>query len=61
MGKMLKPPPPDLSDADRMAERSDEELVEVITEGTGSMPAYDGRLSEGEIENVVAFIRTLAE
>jgi mono/diheme cytochrome c family protein len=61
MGKMLKPPPPNLSDGNRMAERTDEDLTKVITEGKDKMPSYDGKLSAEEIQNVVALIRTLAK
>ena len=33
--------------------------VLVVTQGTGSMPAFGNRLSEAEIKAVVAYIRTL--
>ncbi len=60
MGKMLKPPPPSFADAERMAGRSDEELTKIIASGEGSMPSYEGRLSASEIQDVLAYIRTLA-
>jgi mono/diheme cytochrome c family protein len=59
MGKLLKPPPPSFADADRMANRSDEELAKRIKEGKSPMPSYDGRLSVGQVQDVVAYIRTL--
>lgn len=60
MGKMLKPPPPNFTDADRMAQRPDEELITRIKEGKKPMPSYDGRLSDGQIQDILAFIRSLS-
>jgi mono/diheme cytochrome c family protein len=60
MGKLLKPPPPSLADANRMAGRSDEDLIKIISDGQGRMPSYKGQLSQGQIEDVLAYIRTLA-
>jgi high-affinity iron transporter len=60
MGKMLKPPPPSFADADRMADRSDEELITMIKEGKSPMPSYGSRLSDSQIQDVLAYIRTLA-
>ncbi len=60
MGKMLKPPPPSLADAKRMADRSDEELIKIISKGKGRMPGYEGNLPDGQIQDVLAYIRTLA-
>lgn len=37
---------------------SDAELKKIITEGKGKMPAVKG-LSDAEISNVIAFVRTL--
>jgi mono/diheme cytochrome c family protein len=61
MGKMLRPPPPDLSDANRMSHESDEHLTKIITEGKNKMPAYGDKLSASEIQDVLAYIRTLAK
>lgn len=60
MGKMLKPPPPSFADASRMAGQSDEALTKIITSGKDKMPAYEGKLSASEIQDVLAYIRTLA-
>lgn len=60
MGKMLKPPPPSFTDAERMAQRPDEELITRIKEGKKPMPSYDGRLSDSQIQDILAFIRSLS-
>ena len=60
MSKILKPPPPSFADAGHMAKRSDEELLKIIKEGKKPMPAYSGKLTEEQIQNVLAYIRSLA-
>ena len=37
-----------------------EELEKIITDGKGKMPAYKSKLSEAEIDALVALIRTFA-
>ncbi len=61
MGKMLKPPPPSFADANRMAERKDDDLITRIKEGKSPMPSYGSRLSDTQIQDVLAYIRTLAD
>lgn len=61
MGKMLKPPPPSFADAERMASRADEELITRIKEGKSPMPAYGSRLNDDQIQDVLAYIRSLSE
>lgn len=61
MGKMLKPPPPDLSNANHMSQKSDAELTATIKDGKNKMPAYGDKLSASEIQQVVAFIRSIAK
>ena len=39
--------------------RSDAELAEVITKGTGKMPAFGQKLSPDVIKSLVAYIRAL--
>jgi cytochrome c6 len=39
--------------------QTDAELVKVISDGKGKMPAYKGKVSADEINALVAFIRTL--
>lgn len=60
MGKMLKPPPPSFSDAARMATRTDEDLTARIKEGKSPMPSYSSRLNDNQIQDVLAYIRSLS-
>jgi len=39
--------------------QSDTELANVIAKGKGKMPAYEGKLTNDQIQDVVKFIRTL--
>lgn len=56
MGKNLKLR--DLGSAD-VQKQSDEELTNIITNGKGKMPKYDGKLTKDQITDVVKYIRTL--
>ena len=38
---------------------TDAELTAAVTKGKGKMPAYGGKLTDAQIKDVVAFIRTL--
>lgn len=38
---------------------SDAELIKATKQGVGKMPAYAGKLSDAQIKDVVAYIRTL--
>jgi len=38
---------------------SDADLTGVVTNGKGKMPAYKGKLTDAQIKDVVAYIRTL--
>jgi mono/diheme cytochrome c family protein len=51
-GKAMKVPPfgPKLSNAD---------LIAITKNGKGKMPAYASKLADGQIEQVVTYIRTL--
>jgi cytochrome c6 len=40
--------------------KTDAELVKITTEGHGKMPAYKGKLTDTEIQNLVIHIRSLA-
>ncbi|GBD39020.1 hypothetical protein HRbin37_01282 [bacterium HR37] len=59
----LEPKPRDLSDASYVSTLSDEHLFKVIKEGGAAvgksplMPAWGNTLSDGDINNVIAFIR----
>jgi len=56
MGKNLKLR--DLGSADVQAQ-SDADLTNIVTNGKGKMPKYDGKLNKDQIADVVKFIRTL--
>jgi mono/diheme cytochrome c family protein len=49
---------PDFSRGERMMQ-SDLSLLAVIRKGKGAMPAYQGMLSDDDILNVIAHLRTL--
>ena len=40
---------------------SDAQLTEIISKGKGKMPAYDGKLKDTEIKDLVAYVRSLAK
>jgi len=41
--------------------QTDAQLTGIIAKGQGKMPAYDGKLKDTEIKDLVAYIRTLAK
>jgi cytochrome c6 len=56
MGKNLKIR--DLSSAD-VQKQSDSELANIVKNGKGKMPKYDGKLSDAQIADLVKYIRSL--
>src|SRR6185437_4188393 len=42
-----------------IVKKSDEELIAATKNGKGKMPAYTGKLTDAQITDVVAYIRTL--
>lgn len=50
----------DFTSAD-VQKQTDAQLTEIITKGKGKMPAYDGKLKDTEIKDLVAYIRGLAK
>ena len=48
----------DLGSAD-VQKQSDSDLTAGITKGKGKMPAYDGKLTGDQIQELVKFVRTL--
>ncbi len=48
----------DLGSAD-IQKMSDADLTGAITNGKGKMPAYKGKLTDAQIKDLVAYIRTL--
>lgn len=56
MGKMMKIP--SFKDPS-VVQQSDAALIAVTKDGKGKMPAYNGKLTDAQIKEVVSFIRTL--
>jgi mono/diheme cytochrome c family protein len=50
----------DLRSAD-VQKQTDAELTAVITNGKNKMPAYKGKLDDGQIKQLVGFVRDLAK
>ncbi len=50
----------DFASAEVKAE-TDAQLVEIVAKGKNKMPAYDGKLKDTEIKDLVAYIRSLAK
>lgn len=48
----------DLRSAD-VQKQTDAQLAEIVTKGKNKMPAYDGKLTKEQIDQLVAFIRGL--
>lgn len=57
-GEGMMPGMPNFARGDRLF-RTDRELIDAVKDGNGVMPAFYGILKEREIEDVVAFLRTL--
>lgn len=55
----LSKPPRDLTNAEFHASVSDEDLRRVIRTGKGQMPAFGGLMGDADLNDVVAYIRTL--
>lgn len=62
MAKMYKIDPKLMSlVGEDTAKHTDAELIKITTDGLEKMPAYKGKLTETEIKDLVAYIRTLAK
>jgi mono/diheme cytochrome c family protein len=59
--KELEKQPADYTDKKKMAAISDETLKKEILDGKSPMPAYRGKLTESDVGDLVAFIRTFAK
>ena len=57
LGKKLKTP--DLR-SDEVQKRSDDELLEIITDGKGEMPGFEKKLTPDGIQQVILHLRKLA-
>lgn len=58
VGSLLRPPPRDLALALRGLSESD--LLRVVRTGRGAMPAFAPALSDGDLRQVLLYVRTLA-
>src|SRR5579872_5181157 len=58
MGKMMKIP--SFKDP-AVVKMSDAELIATTRNGKGKMPAYNGKLTDAQIKEVVSYIRTLGK
>ena len=58
MGQTLKVPNLHTEQVQKM---TDTELMAVIAKGKNKMPGYEGKLTKGQIEQLVLYIRTLAK
>ena len=50
----------DYTDKKKMAQVTDAELKQALLDGNPPMPAYKGRLSDKDVDEVIAYIRTFA-
>jgi cytochrome c6 len=50
----------DLTSAE-VQKQSDSELEQIVKKGKNKMPAYDGKLKDSEIKDLVAFVRQLGK
>jgi mono/diheme cytochrome c family protein len=57
-GRSMVPGTPDFTNGDALF-RPDTELFQQIREGKGVMPAFRGMLSDSEIRDVIAYVRSL--
>jgi mono/diheme cytochrome c family protein len=55
----LAKPPRDLTNADFHAHVTDDQLRSVIRTGKGQMPAFGGLMGDDDLNDVIAYIRTL--
>lgn len=56
----LSPKPADLTDPERMDQFSDEDLLELIGNGKGTMPGFARLLKPDELNAVVEYLRSLS-
>lgn len=58
VGQILRPPPQDLAPTVKALSESD--LLRVVRNGRGAMPAFAPALTDGELRQVLLYLRTLA-
>lgn len=56
----FKPPPANFTNPDGLATLTDEQVIEVITKGRGSMPAWGPILPQEQLGPLVAYLRELS-
>ncbi len=56
----LSKKPADYTDREKMSKFTDADLKKVVKEGKKPMPAFGAKLSDEDIEGVIAYIRTFA-
>jgi mono/diheme cytochrome c family protein len=61
LGKSLNPPPRDHTNGSYMNSQTDEQLLNVIRNGKGAMPPWGNTLSEADMRNVLAYVRSLSK
>lgn len=54
------PPPADYTDPDGLPKMTDEQVMEVITKGRGSMPAWGAILKPEQLVPLLAYLRELS-
>jgi mono/diheme cytochrome c family protein len=55
----LTPRPPDLTRSERVQRMSDEELLQFLSVGKGSMPGFGKILTEQELRALVAWLKAM--
>ena len=56
----MDPSPTDLTDAEKMGALSDEALLEVLSNGKGTMPGYASMLKAEELKALAEFVRGMS-
>lgn len=56
----MTPRPADLTDEERIGELSDEELIDVLTNGRGAMPSFGALLGPEQIRAMARYVRQLS-
>jgi mono/diheme cytochrome c family protein len=63
----ISPPPTDWTDKAKMSKMSDQELTKIIKDGGAAvgkskhMPGYKAKLTDSQVADIVAYIRSLAK
>ncbi len=57
----LEKKPADYTDKKKMSQFTDVQLKQVVLEGKQPMPAYKGKMSDKELEDVLAYVRSFAK